>query len=149
MRPRPFPGHVATALLLAAAAAYPQEPAPPGADLATFAARRFPQPVRAGELVDRRVLQPIESRPVLGHVTGVVRAHDGTLEIVVKYGGFLGFGGRLIAVPAVAMVLLGRELEILDFTPQQLDAFPTFDPAGAVAIGADEELRLGLAHPSH
>jgi hypothetical protein len=136
-------------LLLAAGAVYAQAPAPPGTDLAAFAARRFPQPVRVGELLDRRVLQPLESRPVLGHVKGVVKSQDGTTEIVVNYGGFLGFGARLIAVPAIAMVLLGNELEILDFTPEQLDGFPTFDPAGAVAVAADQEIRIGLAHPSH
>lgn len=136
-------------LLLAAGAVYAQAPAPPGTDLAAFAARRYPQPVRVGDLIDRRVLQPLESRPVLGHVMSVVKSPDGATDIVVKFGGFLGFGGRLIAVPAIAMVLLGNELEILDFTPEQLKGFPTFDPTAAGTIAADQEIRIGLAHPSH
>jgi hypothetical protein len=135
--------------LLAVSAIFGQEPAPPGADLRAFAAKRFPQPVRVGDLIDRRVLQPLESRPILGHVDEVIRDGAGQLAIVVKYGGFFGFGARLIAVPADAIVLLGNELEILDFSPQQLDAFPTFHGIGASTLAHSEEIRLGLAHPSH
>jgi hypothetical protein len=136
-------------LLVASAAVDAQEPAPPGADLVAFAARRFPQPVRAGDLIDRAVLEPIESRPVLGHVLRVIRAKDGTVEIVIQYGGIFGWGARPIAVPAVAMALLGRELEILDFTPLQLNEFATFDATGTTTIAADDQIRMGLAHPSH
>jgi hypothetical protein len=140
---------VLVAALLVSITAVAQEPAPPGSDLATFAERRFPQPVRVGDLIHRRVLQPLESRPVLGHVIRVIRAKDGRVEIVINYGGVFGFGGRPIAVPSDGMVLLGNELEILDFTAEQLDAFPPFDPTGTVTIAADEQIRMGLAHPSH
>jgi hypothetical protein len=126
-----------------------QEPAPPGTNLADFAARRHPQPVRVGDLIQRRVLQPLESRPVLGHVTQVVRRSDGTELIVMKYGGWWGFGGRVIAVPVPAMALLGAELEILDFTPDQLAKFPTYDGAGVTPVPPDAFIRMGLAHPSH
>jgi hypothetical protein len=135
--------------LLAACAIDAQQPAPSGADLRAFAAKRFPQSVRVGDLIHRRVLQPLESRPILGHVDAVIRDSTGEVAIVVKYGGFLGFGGRLISVPADAIVLLGNELEILDFSPQQLDAFPTFHGIAARAVADNEEIRLGLAHPSH
>lgn len=136
--------------ILAVSITFAQQPAPPGADLRAFAAKRFPQRVRVGDLIHRRVLQPIESRPVLGQVEEVIRTPDGMVAIVVKYGGFLGFGGRLIAVPADGIVLLGNELEILDFSPQQLDAFPTFQGTGGSSTLADnDDIRLGLAHPSH
>jgi hypothetical protein len=46
------------------------------------------------------------------------------------------------------MVLLGSELEVLDFTPQQLGAFPPYDGTGSV-LGTDEIIHMGLAHPSH
>ncbi len=125
-----------------------QQPAPPGVALATFAAKRFPQPVRVGDLIHRTVLQPTESRPILGHVVGVVRLDDGNQAIVIRYGGALGFGGRDIAVPLDAMVLLGEELEVLDFTPAQLRDFPTYGGGGRT-LGADEIIHVGLAHPSH
>jgi hypothetical protein len=135
--------------ILAAGATFAQAPAPPGADLSAFAAKRFPQRVRVGDLIHRRVLQPLESRPILGHVEAVIRDPRGMLAIVIKYGGFLGFGGRLIAVPADGMALLGSELEILDFTPQQLDAFPTFHGIQSSTLADNDDIRLGLAHPSH
>jgi len=126
-----------------------QQPAPPDADLAAFAARRMPQPVRVGDLIGRTVLQPVESRVVLGHVTGVIRLGKDQIAIVMIYGGFFGFGGRIIAVPADAMVLLGTELEVLDFTPEKLNGFATFDSSGSVPLAADDVIRMGLAHPSH
>lgn len=128
--------------------AWSQQPAPAGVDLAAFAAKRFPQPVRVGDLIHRTVLQPEESRPVLGHVVTVIRQGDGSQAIVIKFGATWGFGGRDIAVPLDAMVLLGAELEVLDLTPEQLRALPTYGGAG-VALGADEIIHMGLAHPSH
>ena len=124
-----------------------QEPAPPGVNLADFAARRHPQLVRVGELLHRRVLQPLESRPVLGHVMQVMR-RGGTEAIIMNFGGWFGFGGRAIAVPVSAVTLLGSELEIIDFTPAELDKFPTYDGAGD-PVAADEFIRMGLARPSH
>ena len=142
-------GWILAATLVASAAVDAQAPAPPGADLAAFAARRFPQPVLVRDLIGRTVLQPLESRPVLGHVVSVIRTKDGQVEIVIRYGSHFGWGGRPIAVPVDAMVLLGSELEILDFTPGQLNAFPSFEAAGAVPIASDEQIRMGLAHPTH
>jgi hypothetical protein len=133
--------------LLCTAGVRAQEAAPPGADLATFAAKRFPQPVRVGDLIHRTVLEPVESRRILGHVEQVVRLDTGP-AIVMTFGGFLGIGSHKIAVPLDAMVLLGSELEVLDFTPQQLGHFPIYAGSGTV-IGADEIIRMGLAHPSH
>jgi hypothetical protein len=129
--------------------AYPQVPASADPQLAAIAAQRFPQPVRVGDLIGRRVLAPLESRPVLGHVVEVIREPKQVLAIVMKRGGFLGFGGRLIAVPTDAMGLLGKELVLIDLTPEQLDARPTFTAGDAVMVAADEEIRIGLAHPAH
>ena len=136
-------------MLLAGAGASAQQPAPPGMGLAEAAAKRFPQPVRVGDLIGRPVLRPLESQPVLGHVRQVVRTGDGTVDVVLDYGGLLGFGGRLIAVPADAMVLLGAEMEVVDFTPKQLDALATFDGGGTMAVPPQDTIRVGLARPSH
>jgi hypothetical protein len=125
-----------------------QQAAPPGVVAATFAAKRFPQPVRVGDLLHRSVLEPVESRRILGHVDRVIRLDGGKEAIVMTFGGFLGFGEHRIAVPLEAMVLLGRELEVLDFTPQQLGGFPAYGGTGNV-LGADEIIHMGLAHPSH
>ena len=116
--------------------------------LADKAAERFPQPVPVGTLLHRTVLEPLESQPVLGHVAGVVRASDGTIDVVVNYGGFLGFNARPIAVPIDAMTLLGDYMEIVDFTPAQLKTFPTFEGSGT-PVSSEEVVHVGLSRPSH
>jgi hypothetical protein len=149
MYPKVSIGWVLPALLLTGGSVVAQQTAPHDVDLAAFAARRFPQPVRVGDLIDRTVLRPLESRPVLGSVTQVIRVSSGKEEIVMKYGGFFGLGGRYIAVPIEAMALLGNELEVLGYTPQQLNTFPTYTGGGTARLTADDVIRMGLARPSH
>ncbi len=148
--------HIVTVMASLASAAAAQPALPAAATLAQHAARRFPQPIAAGELVGRIVLQPLESQTILGRVTAVVRLREGGVAAVVRYGATLGIdgsalelGGRLIAVPLDAMTLLGKRMEIVDFTPGQLQAFPTFDPASAAAVPAETVLMVGLSKPSH
>ncbi|MBV8401254.1 MAG: PRC-barrel domain-containing protein [Acetobacteraceae bacterium] len=124
-------------------------PPPPGMSLAESAAMRFPQPVRAGDLIGREVLRPVESQDVLGRVGRVVRDQNGQIMVVVDFGGFLGFGSRPIAVPVYAMVLLGQDMEIVAFTPNQLRQFPTFSPEGTTDLPDNAIVKVGLAKPSH
>ena len=124
-------------------------PPPPGMSLARSAAMRFPQPVRVGDLLHRQVLQPVESQTVLGTVKGVVRDANGRIDLVVDYGGFLGFGARLIAVPIDATVLLGQDMEIVAYSRGQLNHLPTFSAAGTNPLPAEAIIRVGLAKPSH
>ena len=146
---------VGAAMLACAGAAQAQSPLPggmpppPGMSLAQSAAMRFPQPVRVGALLQRDVLQPVPSQRVLGTVKSVVRDESGTIEAVVEYGGFLGFGARPIAVPIDAMVLLGQVMEIVAYSPKDLDRFPTFSVAGTTPLPSDQVIRVGLAKPSH
>jgi hypothetical protein len=143
-------GGICLALLLAGPMLRAQAPAaPPGTDSASRAAQRFPQPVRAGDLIGRRVLEPVESRNVVGRVSAVVRRADGRIDLVLEHGGNFGLGGRRIAVPSEALALLGAELEILGYTPAELDRLPTFDGGGTVGIAPDDTIRMGLARPSH
>jgi hypothetical protein len=124
-------------------------PPPSGMSLAESAAMRFPQPVRVGDLLNRDVLQPVESQRVLGTVRHIVRESDGTLKVVMRYGGFLGFGTRPIAVPVDAMVLVGQVMEVVAFTPAQLAAFPTYVIVAGTQLPADSVIKVGLAKPSH
>jgi hypothetical protein len=124
-------------------------PPPPGMSLAKSTAMRFPQPVRVGDLLGRQVLRPVESQDVLGRVRRLVRDGDGQIMVVVGFGGFLGFRSRPIAVPVDAMVLLGQDVEIVAFTPEQLRQFPTFSPSGTTDIADDTIIKVGLAKPSH
>ena len=124
-------------------------PPPSGMGLAQSNAMRFPQPVRVGDLLHRMVLRPVESQDVVGRVRQVVRDNTGTIEIVVAYGGFLGIGSRPIAVPLDATVLLGADMEIVAYTPQQLRRLPTFVAAGTTPVAPETIVRIGLAKPSH
>ena len=134
---------------IASAPVHAQQPAPAGMSLAEAAAQRFPQPVRVGDLLQRQVLQPLESQPTLGWVRDVVRQADGSIDVVMDFGGALGLFTRQIAVPVDAMVLLGQYMEVVDFTPSQLSQFKTFDQAGAAKLPPDSIIRVGLARPSH
>ena len=110
---------------------------------------RFPQPVRVGSLLHRDVVQPVESQRLLGTVEQVVRDRDGTLQVVIRYGGFLGFGARPIAVPVDAMVLVGQVMEVVAYTPKQLRGFPTFSADDTAPVASDSIIHVGLAKPSH
>ncbi len=150
---RSFPLSFRTLLIaaftVASAAAVAQQPAPPGMSLAEAASRRFPQPVQVGALLQRRVLQPLESQPTLGWVHDVVKQADGSVDVVVDYGGFHGLFARPIAVPVDAMAVLGPYMEILDFTPVQLTTFKTFDAKDATSLPPDSVIKVALARPSH
>ena len=130
------------ALVLVAGTALAQSPS-------GQAARRFPQPVRVGDLVDRKLLEPKESQPVLGRVTDIVRELDGGTRFVVRIGGWLGLGGRSVAIPAEAVALLGEHVALVDVTPGQLQALPTLDPASVRSIPPDERIRVGVVRPFH
>lgn len=142
-----FPALVIAALLLPGAA-LAQAPKPPAMPAAEATARRFPQPVRVGDLLGRAVLQPLESQPLLGRVGAVVRRPDGTIDVVLERGGILALTRRRIAVPVDAMALLGQDM-VLDLTPGQLDALPTFDGTGTEEVGPDTTIKVALARPSH
>lgn len=124
-------------------------PPPSNMSLAQSTAMRFPQPVRVGSLLGREVLRPVESQTVLGRVAQLVRTGQGTIAVVLEYGGFLGIGRRPIAVPLDAMVLLGADMEVVAYTPRQLQDFPTFSAAGTTPVPPDTIVKVGLAKPSH
>ncbi len=145
----PLPRILAALLLFASAPAEAQQPAPPEPALAARAAARFPQPVRVGDLLRRQVLRPVEQQNVLGRVAGVVRRGDGAVLVIVSLGGVLGLGTRPVAVPVEATALLGEHLAIIDLTPAQLQALPTFDGAGTQPLQPNEAIRVGLTRPFH
>jgi len=145
---------LAALLLLACTPSLAQHASPAAGSAAAAAgaeraAHRFPQPVRVGDLIRRQVLRPVEQQDVLGRVADVVRRPDGAILIVVGVGGVLGLGVRPVAVPLEAMALLGEHLAVLDLTPGQLRALPTFDPAGTTPLAADQTIRVGLTRPFH
>jgi hypothetical protein len=74
----------------------------------------------------------------LGRVRGIVREGDGGISVVIDFGGFLGLGSRPIAVPVDAMVLLGRDMEVVALTLEQLRQFSTFSPSGTNSVRSSD-----------
>ncbi len=104
--------------------------------------RRYPQPVKVGDLIGLPVLDD-EDR-TLGRVKSVVRAGDGKIKVIVAYGGYLGWGQRPVAVPLEVVAIAGRQLAALDMTRAEFDAAPTWGEAGSQPIAPGEIIRIAL-----
>jgi hypothetical protein len=107
---------------------------------------RFPQLVRVGDLIGMPVLD--DSASTLGHVREVVRTKQDKIELIVAYGGFLGWGARPVAVPLDVVGIAGRHLSSLDMPRSEYAAAPTWTPtlpdAGA-QLPADAIIRVALS----
>jgi hypothetical protein len=71
------------------------------------------------------------------------------LAVVMRYGGILGFFTHPIAVPVNAMVLVGQDLAVAEYDPDQLKRFPTFKPDDGKPLPPDSVIRFPLGKPSH
>jgi hypothetical protein len=105
--------------------------------------RRFPQPVRVGDLIGLRVLDGNNS--TIGFIREVVRTPQGGIKLVVSYGGWLGWGAHLIAVPIEAVGIMGRLVASLDMPRSEYAAAPTWQRAEAAVLPNDATIRIALA----
>jgi hypothetical protein len=104
---------------------------------------RFPQPVRVGDLIGLPVLD--ESANTLGHVRQVIRTQNDKIELIVAYGGFLGWGTRPVAVPIEVVGIQGRELASLDMPPSEYAAAPTWRDVEAQVLPPDAMIKIALS----
>jgi hypothetical protein len=104
---------------------------------------RFPQNVRVGDLIGLPVLD--ESASTLGHVRQVVRTEHDKIELIVAYGGLLGWRARPVAVPIEVVGIQGRELASLDMSPADYAKAPTWDDAKAQILSSDSTIKIALA----
>jgi hypothetical protein len=104
--------------------------------------RRFPQPVRVGDLIGLPLLD-FDDR-ILGYVRAVVRTPAGKIQLIVPYGGFLGWGRHAVAVPIEAVAIAGRRLAALDMTRAEFDAAPAWNDPTSRSLPASEIIRIGL-----
>lgn len=104
--------------------------------------RRFPQPVKVGDLIGLPVLD-FDDR-TLGYVTSVVRTADGRIRLIVPYGGLLGFGRRPVAVPIEVVAIAGRRIAALDMTRAEFDSAPAWADPASRTLPASEMIRIGL-----
>jgi hypothetical protein len=123
-------------------AASPQAATPQAATPQERMRRRFPHPVRVGDLVGLRVLD--DNDATIGIVRQAVRAPDGSILLIVAHSGVLGWGGRLVAVPIEAVAIFGRQLASLDMKPEEYASAPTWTGAAGQILSPDERILIGL-----
>jgi hypothetical protein len=105
--------------------------------------RRFPQPIRVGDLINLPVLDLDAS--TLGYVRQVVRTSGGKIELVVSYSRWWGWFGRLVAVPLEVVGIEGRQLVSLDMPLREYAAAPTWQNEDARPLPADATIKIALA----
>jgi hypothetical protein len=109
-------------------------------------ARRWPQPVRVGDLIGLPVLD--DDNATLGHVRAVVRSPQGKVKLIVSYGGPLGgwlnWGGRPVAVPLEAVGIFGRQIAAVDMAPKEFAAAPTWVAGADQPIRPEQTIRIAL-----
>jgi hypothetical protein len=104
--------------------------------------RRYPQPARAGDLIGLPLLDNDDR--TIGRIRRVVRTQAGKLQLIVTYGGVLGFGQRLVAVPIELVAIAGRQLASLDMSRAEFDAAPAWSEGQATPVAPDEIIRVAL-----
>lgn len=105
--------------------------------------KRFPQPVRVGDLIGLPVLD--QNASTLGYVRQVVRTPQGEIELIVSYSRWWGWFGRAVAVPIEVVGIEGRQLVSLDMPPRAYAAAPTWQGNDATSLQADATIRVALA----
>ena len=104
--------------------------------------RRFPQPVKVGDLIGLPVLD--DGDVTLGRVRQVVRTPQGKIRLIVSYGGFFGWGARPVAVPIEVVAILARQIAALDMPPAEFASAPTWVAGSDQPIPADESIRIAI-----
>jgi hypothetical protein len=105
--------------------------------------RRYPQPVRVGDLIGLPVLDNRSS--TLGFVRQVVRTAAGKIELIVSYSRWFGWFGRPVAVPIEVVGIEGRQVASLDMTRGEYATAPTWHGQDATALPDDATIRIALA----
>ena len=103
--------------------------------------RRFPQPVRVGDLIGLPVLD--DDHRTLGYVRQVVRTPQDKIELIVAYSGWFGWfgwGARPVAVPIEVVGILGRELASLDMPRSEYAAAPTWQGRTQRRLSDDDSI---------
>jgi hypothetical protein len=104
--------------------------------------RRFPQPIRVGDLVGLRLLDDSDS--TIGRIKEVVRTSEGKILLIVPYGGLFGLGQRPVPVPIEVVAMLGRQVAALDMPREEFEKAPAWSGSNAQPLGPNETIRIAL-----
>jgi hypothetical protein len=105
--------------------------------------RRFPQPVRVGDLIGLPLLDWEDF--TIGYVRHVVRTPEGKIQLIVNQGRLFGWGGRLVQVPIEAVAILARQINLLDISLEEFRAAPAWSAAATQPIPSDDTIRIALS----
>lgn len=119
--------------------AQPKKP-PPTPEEAMDA--RFPQPVKVSFLIGLPMLD--EHNSTLGKITSVQKTEKGKIELIVGYGGFLGFGERPVAVPVELAAMLGHDVAASGMPGAKFKTAPTWTSADGTPLAPSETIRVGI-----
>src|SRR5262245_56917432 len=97
--------------------------------------RRFPQPVRVGNLIGARVLD--DGDVTIGRVRQVVRTSEGRILLITDFGGSFGWRARSVAVPIEVVALIGANVAAIDVQPDEFAKAPTWAGNGAQPLPPD------------
>ena len=106
-------------------------------------ARRFPQPVRVGDLIGLPLLDWDDS--TIGYVRHVVRTPEGKIRLIVNQGRLFGWGGRLVQVPIEVVAILARQIDLLDISVEEFRAAPAWSAATTQPIPSDDMIKIALS----
>ena len=109
--------------------------------------KRFPHPVRVGDLIGLAVLDDGDS--TIGYVREVVRSADGKILLIVPYSAWFGWapvswGKRPVAVPIEVVAILARQLNALDMSRDDFDEAPTWEQSQGKPIAPGEKTLIAL-----
>jgi hypothetical protein len=110
--------------------------------------RRFPQPVRTGDVIGLPLLDYDDS--TIGYVRDVIRTPDGKIVLLVPYRRWFGWlragdwSRRLVGVPIETVAILGRHINVIDMSREDIDQLPSFENAEARPVPRNETIRIAL-----
>ena len=109
--------------------------------------KRFPQPVRIGDLIGLPVLD--EGDSTIGYVREVVRTPEGKIVLIVPYSAWFGWanterGKRPVAVPIETVAILARQINALDMPRSEFDEAETWDSSKGKKLAAEEKTLIAL-----
>ena len=103
---------------------------------------RFPQDVSVSDVVGKLLIEG--NNTTIGRIKGVAKTKEGKLKLIVPYGGFLGFGGRLVAVPLEVVASIGTALVSVDMQRPAYEAAPTWEQTDEMLLGPMAPIRVAI-----
>ena len=103
---------------------------------------RYPQDVHVSDVVGKPLIATDNAS--IGTIKSVARSTDGKLKLIVPLGGFLGFGGRLVAVPNELVASIGTAIISVDMDRAAYASAVTWSPGSDTILSPDAPMRIAI-----